>query len=242
MKLMLAQTWRTEQDPTGWWMSRKLDGARAVWDGARLLSRNGATIAAPADWLAGLPVGVALDGELYLGPGRYRELMSLLRRAGADWSEVTFQVFDLPTSSEPFEARMVALAAYHGCGPVRYVTQTRCVGRGHLSAYEAAVLAEGVEGVMLRAPGSMYDPKRSASLRKLKRFRDAEGVILAHEHGPAGEPSYLVRCCVTGAEFRLRDLGLDREPVGTVVTYAYQERGPDGTPRFAIFVGPRSMP
>ena len=28
---MLAEKWEPEIDPTGWWMSEKLDGVRAVW-------------------------------------------------------------------------------------------------------------------------------------------------------------------------------------------------------------------
>jgi ATP-dependent DNA ligase len=37
------------RDPTGWWMSEKLDGVRAYWDGKQLLSRLGNPLAAP-DW------------------------------------------------------------------------------------------------------------------------------------------------------------------------------------------------
>src|SRR5579862_5058371 len=31
--LLLAETWDGDLDPTDWWMSEKLDGVRAYWDG-----------------------------------------------------------------------------------------------------------------------------------------------------------------------------------------------------------------
>src|SRR5712675_837399 len=31
--LLLAETWDNAIDPTGWWLSEKLDGVRAYWDG-----------------------------------------------------------------------------------------------------------------------------------------------------------------------------------------------------------------
>src|SRR5262245_10672741 len=39
--LLLAESWGSETDPTGWWLSEKLDGVRAYWDGKQFLSRQG---------------------------------------------------------------------------------------------------------------------------------------------------------------------------------------------------------
>jgi len=38
---MLAKTWDEEIDPTGYYMSEKLDGMRMVWTGSKMYSRNG---------------------------------------------------------------------------------------------------------------------------------------------------------------------------------------------------------
>ncbi len=35
--LLLAQTWDNSTDLAGWWMSEKLDGVRAYWDGKQFL-------------------------------------------------------------------------------------------------------------------------------------------------------------------------------------------------------------
>ena len=47
-KLLLAHPWDNDTDLTGWWMSEKLDGVRAWWDGRRFLSRQGNVYHAPA--------------------------------------------------------------------------------------------------------------------------------------------------------------------------------------------------
>ena len=39
--LLLAERWDNAQDLAGWWMSEKLDGVRAYWDGTSLISRLG---------------------------------------------------------------------------------------------------------------------------------------------------------------------------------------------------------
>ena len=64
---MLAHKYERSRvpDPAGWWISEKLDGVRAYWDGANFWSRNGNQFPAPAWFKAGLPTDQALDGELW---------------------------------------------------------------------------------------------------------------------------------------------------------------------------------
>src|SRR5687768_7255927 len=47
--LLLAESWDNALDLAGWWMSEKLDGVRAYWDGQQFLSRQGNLYHAP-DW------------------------------------------------------------------------------------------------------------------------------------------------------------------------------------------------
>src|SRR6059058_5282963 len=60
--LLLAETWDNAADLSGWWMSEKLDGVRAYWDGRQLISRLGNTFQAPDWFLQGFPES-PLDGE-----------------------------------------------------------------------------------------------------------------------------------------------------------------------------------
>src|SRR5262245_13599082 len=46
--LLLAHKWEPGTDISGWWLSEKLDGVRAYWDGTQFLSRLGNKFFAPA--------------------------------------------------------------------------------------------------------------------------------------------------------------------------------------------------
>src|SRR5437879_1085254 len=77
--LLLAESWDGESDPTGWWMSEKLDGVRAYWDGKQFLSRQGNRYFAPDWFVAGLPLE-PLDGELWIGRKQFQRTVSIVRR------------------------------------------------------------------------------------------------------------------------------------------------------------------
>ena len=61
--MMLATDWEGE-DPTGWWMTEKYDGIRAIWTGSQFVSRTGKVIPVPEFFKLGLP-SFGLDGELW---------------------------------------------------------------------------------------------------------------------------------------------------------------------------------
>ena len=54
--LLLAEAWDNAADLSDWWMSEKLDGVRAYWDGTQFISRLGNIYHAPDFFVAGLPL------------------------------------------------------------------------------------------------------------------------------------------------------------------------------------------
>src|SRR6516162_3268653 len=102
--LLLAERWDGVTDPTGWWLSEKLDGVRAFWDGKQFLSRLGNTFLAPDWFTAGLP-DVPLDGELWLGRKKFQRAVSIVRRQDKSdlWKEIRYVVFDAPKLQKGFE-------------------------------------------------------------------------------------------------------------------------------------------
>ena len=105
--LMQAGVWRVGQNPSGFLVSEKLDGVRAFWDGQALRFRSGRAIAAPIWFTATLPK-TPLDGELWLGRGRFDELSGMVRRltsVDGHWHQVQYMIFDLPQATEPFSER-----------------------------------------------------------------------------------------------------------------------------------------
>ena len=255
--VLLAEKWTPATDPTGCWMSEKLDGVRAYWDGEGLYSRNGNRFAAPSWFTDLLPADTSLDGELYMGPGRFNEAVSIVRSKTPDarWRSIQYRIFDAP-SGAPFEARMERVAdvvvaaceAYRGDCPIVRVQQTRCRSPQHLGKFHARVTAQGIEGTMLRAPGSAYERRRSASLLKVKDFHDAEARVVGYVPGEGKHRgrlgAYEAEDLQTGARFRVGTGMSDRQrenpaPKGSVITYRYQELTPAGIPRFPSFVAAR---
>ncbi|MHC5540639.1 DNA ligase, partial [Singulisphaera rosea] len=105
--LLLAERWDNAADLSGWWMSEKLDGVRAYWDGKAIFSRLGNMFHAPDWFLAGLPE-VPLDGELWIGRKAFQRTVGIVRRQDKSdlWKEVSFLAFDAPAADGPFEDRL----------------------------------------------------------------------------------------------------------------------------------------
>src|SRR5207253_10200568 len=95
--VLLAHSWENDTDLTGWWMSEKLDGVRAYWNGERFLSRQGNPFYAPNWFVAGLPK-IPLDGELWIGRNTFQRTVSIVRRqnGGEHWRQVRYVLFDAP--------------------------------------------------------------------------------------------------------------------------------------------------
>jgi DNA ligase-1 len=77
--LMLANVYRPGVPLRDYWLSEKYDGIRGFWDGQRLLTRGGEWVAAPAWFTAGWPAE-PMDGELWVGRGRFEEALSTVRQ------------------------------------------------------------------------------------------------------------------------------------------------------------------
>jgi DNA ligase-1 len=244
--VMLAKNW-SGSDPSGWWMSEKLDGVRAWWNGYTLTTRTGGAIHAPAAFVAGLPVGVTLDGELWLGRGQFQRVVSAFRvERSTDWRHVRYAAFDAPEEPGGFEQRQRALVdVLSGCtGPAFAVAQRQCMGRDDLAQVLAGIVRSGGEGVMLREPGSGYEPCRSASLLKVKPLHDAEAVVVGYRHGSGRNRSTIGALIARLADGRtfgisagLSDaLRLDPPAIGQAVTYSHHGHTAGGLPRFPSFV------
>jgi hypothetical protein len=83
--LLLANAYKNH-DPSGWWMSEKLDGVRAFWDGKRFISRLGNVFPAPDFYKRGMPK-TPLDGELIRHWGVEKDDVPRLLRLNGSWIE-----------------------------------------------------------------------------------------------------------------------------------------------------------
>lgn len=251
--LLLAESWDGVTDPTGWWMSEKLDGVRAYWDGEKFISRLGNKFHAPERFLDHLrQVKDPLDGELWMGCGMFQKTVSLVRRQQDEWHNVYYMVFDVPAFNGTFEQRLNRLKGLFGStlndsNTVFPVSQTVCTGIDHLKQHLSNIISNGGEGVMLRQPGSKYEAGRSRTLLKVKVFKDEEATVVAHLAGRGKHKGRLGAVEVeltNGKKFKIGTGFSDAEradppPIGSVVTFRYQELTEGGIPRFPAYVGRR---
>lgn len=249
--LLLAETWDSALDLSGWWMSEKLDGVRAYWDGRQFLSRQGNLYHAPAWFTDGLP-NVPLDGELWIDRKKFQRTVSIVRRQDKSdlWKEVRFLVFDAPASAGPFEDRLVFVEQALAGASLKFAQpheHVPCKDLESLRAELARVESLGGEGLMLRQPGSKYVAGRSSTLLKVKSFRDAEAIVTGHQAGAGRHKGRLGALLVRlpdGTDFAIGTGFSDREranppPIGATVTFRYQELSEAGVPRFPSWVGVR---
>lgn len=251
MGVLLAKTFDPDKhDPTGWWMSEKLDGVRAIWTGEKFVSRTGKPFFAPAWFYRDFPK-VSLDGEFFIGRGRFQDTVSVVRKkipVKKEWIDVWYWVFDAPDRIGPFEERMMWVKGLLCCGcnvRIRIVQQIPCAHMQHLLDYHESIKSGGGEGVMLREPGSFYVPKRSGTLLKVKEVLDGIAVVTGHQPGEGKHTgrlgALLCRDVETDAKFKIgtgfSDVERESPPAnGDRVRYAYQELTQSGVPRFPRYL------
>jgi DNA ligase-1 len=250
MKAMLAKTYEN-QHVTGWLMSEKLDGVRAIWTGAELISRNGNKFFAPAWFTDQLPAGVCLDGELHIGRGLFQKTVGSVRKKSpvdAEWQAIRYCVFDAPEHSGIFEKRLAYCAEIlTGCQVAEVVEHVECKNQTHLEQYFAALVAAGAEGVMLRRHGSWYDQRRSENLLKMKPFVSEEAEVIGYQDGEGKHlgrlGALMVRWqgVVFGLGTGLSDAIREAPPrIGAQVSFVFQGLTDGGCPRFPVFLSERN--
>lgn len=247
--LMLASVYRPGIALDAYWLSEKYDGLRAYWDGARLRTRGGETLAAPVWFTAGWPAE-PMDGELWAGRGRFEEALSTVRQLSPDdaaWRRIRFMVFDLPAHPGDFTQRWEAyqrLVRRLDRPWVQAVVQERVHSHAELMARLDRMVRAGGEGLMLHRGDAPYRAQRNGDLLKVKTHEDAEARVIGHLPGQgrhAGRLGALAVQTPEGLRFKLgsgfSDAERERPPaIGTWVTYRFRGHNASGVPRFASFV------
>jgi len=252
--IMMAKVWHEGQDVSSFLVSEKLDGVRACWDGQHLRFRSGRPIVAPDWFIKGLPK-TALDGELWLGRGRFDALSKTVRKAipvHAEWRELRYMIFDLPGATGSFaeRARHILTVVEQAHQPwLQAVAQQRVANSAALQALLKQVVQNGGEGLMLHRANALWSPGRSDALQKLKPIPDEDARVVAHLPGKGrhlGRLGALLLALPNGQRFALGTGFTDEQrsnppPIGTIVTYRYRDRTSKGLPRFASFLRERAQ-
>lgn len=246
--LTLANIYRDDIDVGDYYVSEKLDGVRAYWDGAQLRSRRGNVFVAPLWFVAGFP-SVPLDGELWSRRGDFANISGIVRRHRAHdgWRQIRYMVFDMPTAAGDFRERLSLMQQTIAAAAVphlRLVEQRQIADDEELYALMDKIVGGGGEGLMLRRKDSPYRGGRNDDLLKLKPYMDAEATVIAHYPGRGKFLGMLGSIGVETADGIRFKIGsgfsaAERQlppPLGARITYRHSGFTNTGKPRFAVFL------
>ena len=247
--MLLAEVYADNVDVSQYWVSEKFDGVRAQWDGRVLRFRGGQIVPAPAWFTANFPAA-PLDGELWIARGQFDALSGTVRKiepVDAEWQQVRYLVFELPGAAGDFSARirqMQALVAQAAVPWLQAIEQIRVADRAELTQRMHAIVRAGGEGLMLHRAAAPYLTGRSDALLKLKPWQDDEAVVVAYSPGQGkylGMTGALTVEMPDGKRFRIGSgltdaLRRQPPPIGTRITYRYQQLTKNGLPRFARYL------
>jgi DNA ligase-1 len=237
-----------------------------------------------------LPPGIPLDGEIWIGRGLFQKTSRLSTlKPGKSYTEeqiekiwtgdteppVIFKVFDVPNDSRPFEKRMSFLQTivkdrkicwnslvYPGkkIFPLQFTEQVKIKSMEQLVNLYTKLTSEGAEGIMLRAPGSPYQTKRSKYMLKYKIKEDAECILREYIPGDGkykgmlgslkcelitdGKPNGIFTQIGTGLNDSQRENyknvnSSDYIPIGSIISFSYMEMTKEGVPRHPVYRGIR---
>lgn len=247
--LLLAKNYQIQSDTQQFYISEKLDGVRAYWNGKQLITRGGHIINSPKWFTQDFPTQT-LDGELWIKRSAFSKVSGIIRRKSptdSDWKSVKYMAFDLPQSLSTFQNRyqeLSSLISENKSPYLKLVTQKSLESKKALNDHLSTIIAKGGEGLMLHKKNSLYQAKRTNDLQKLKPFDDAEATVIGYTPGK-GKYQGLI-----GAIEVLNDDGIvfkigsgfnieertNPPQLNSRITYRYRGKTVNNTPRFATFL------
>ena len=251
--LLLAKNYQQGLDVKKYLISEKYDGVRAFWDGKQLISRQGNIINAPIWFTKDLPK-LQLDGELWMGRGKFDALSGAVRKdkpVDAEWKNIHYQIFELPNAKGSFEARakrIVEIVKQANLPHLNAVAQFRLNDESALNLRLKQLVKNGGEGLMLHRADALYTTGRSDVLLKLKPLYDAEAKVVGHTVGKgkySGKLGALLVETPQGIRFKLgtglSDAQRENPPkISSTVTYTFKDTTKNGKPKFARFLRVRN--
>lgn len=232
-----------------WWVSEKMDGVRAIWDGKQLSFRSGNKINSPNWFIKHFPKQ-KMDGELWMGRGTFELLSGTVRKKKPqdhEWKKVRYMLFELPMNSGTFSQRieqMKNLTQSLKIPWLQMIPQFQVNTEKELMQELDDVVKNGGEGLMLHRADSLYHGGRSNDLLKLKAWQDAEATVLEIIPGKGKFQRMMGALKVKdhegnifriGSGFKLKNR---RNPpkIGSIITFKFTGKTSNGIPKFTSFL------
>lgn len=227
-----------------WYMSEKLDGIRAYWDGKNLLSKNGNKIYAPKWFTKDFPK-FELDGELWTKRDDFENIQSIVldKEPSLKWKEITYNIFEVPNAKGDFDKRLSIIKKYLKINPIEHmkiVSQINCENEQHLEEYLQELINKKAEGIIIKNPKMDYFYGRSDQILKVKKFQDDEGIVIGRNYNDGKFKSLIIKLA-NGVIFNLGGGFSDKERLNPPklkdqITFKYYGFTKNNKPKFASFL------
>ncbi|WP_324172628.1 DNA ligase [Sulfurimonas sp.] len=245
-ELFLLNKYSTDIDVTSWYMSEKLDGVRAYWDGEKLISRNGKVFSAPAFFIKDFPKN-KLDGELWSKRGDFSNVSSIVNRKKANeaWKNLTYNIFEVPDAKGNLLERLKIVRTNKY---IKVIKQIKVKDKKHLDSFLKTIEEKGGEGVVVRDGSLNYYAKRNNDALKVKSYIDEECVVVGYNEGHGKYKGLVgsISCKMNNKQVIKIGSGLKnyqrKNPpkIGAIITFKYYGLTSKGNPRFPVFLHERN--
>ncbi len=241
-QLLLLNKYSDDINTTNWYMSEKLDGVRAYWDGEKLISRSGKVFTAPTFFTKEFPK-YELDGELWSKRESFSEVVSIANRKKPHngWKNLIYNIFEVPNKDGNLTSRLsdIKTSRY-----LKVIKQIQVKNKQQLDEFLKDVEKKGGEGVVIRDGSMPYYTGRGNSALKVKSYIDDECEVVGYNKGQGKYEGMIgsLSCRMKNMQVIKIGSGLDEHQravppkLGAIVTFKYYGLTSKGNPRFPIFL------
>lgn len=227
-----------------WYMSEKLDGVRAYWNGKELLTKNGNRIYTPKNFTKNFP-NFELDGELWTKREDFENIQNIVldKNPSKNWNEIKYYIFEVPNQKGNFIQRLKIIKNWlkkHPNKNIQIIEQVKCRDEKTLNIFLNQIIKLKGEGVIIKNPSLNYFSNRSDNILKIKTFYDDEGEVIEINYKNSKFKSLKLKL-KNGVEFNLgngfsKEQRLNHPKIGDIVTFKYYDLTKKGKPKFASFL------
>jgi len=258
--ILLAKQFDPKKNYSGWFLSEKLDGYRAIWDGflKQMKSRQGNIFNIPQEVTKQLPRNIILDGELFISRNKF-EQCSILKKKNISLEEfskskIKYHVFDIISFPKiKFKDKIQEMKNICSQSSfLVFVKQIKVKDNEHIKKLFEELIKKGAEGIMLRDPESFSHKgekqKRSNSLVKLKDQEDDEAIIIGYNISTSKKYYGLLKsfqCIlkkdkkimfqVSGFSEEIRKNFKNTHPLNTIITFSHNGLTSKKVPRHPTY-------
>lgn len=241
-ELFLLNKYNEDINVTSWYMSEKLDGVRAYWDGQKLISRSGKVFVAPKFFVENFPKH-KLDGELWSKRGDFSNISSIVNKKNphAKWSELIYIIFEVPHAKGNLLQR---LKSVENSKYIKVIKQIKVKDKKHLQNFLKSIEKKGGEGVVVRKGSLDYYTGRDKNSLKVKNYIDEECEVVGYNKGQGKYQDMVgsLLCRMKNKQVIKIGSGLNEHQraippkIGAIITFKYYGLTSKGNPRFPIFL------